>query len=360
MTASKRGSKNAFSKIAGQIFGIDLAGLFDDEDTSSGGFQGFVPSVSMQTNFKGRSPSTLTYRAPAQPSRTAEFSLQAATPAAQTNIYNQNTNTNTNQAPGQFTADEMANLRGLLAGTYSAPGGASSTGSGASSTGSGTTTDTSADTDTDAGQVAAELDPFAQTVTGAYQQYLGRDPEASEVEDWRGTGFSAGVAEDLLSVDPSRNFGEAVTEYYEETLGRTPVQSEIEDWRGTGYTLQQIKDDLITTAQRGLSGGGSSNLDEAMPTPSASTAQSSQLTQSQVANVPENPNPGYISVYDMNPDTNPDVAGPYADNFERDVQQAYMKNFGRTASPKEVSNWRGTGQTAAEAVSNLNIIGARR
>lgn len=346
MTASKRGSKNAFSKIAGQIFGIDLAGLFDDEDTSSGGFAGFVPSVSMQTNFKGRSPSTLTYRAPAQPSRTAEFSLQAATPAAQTNIYNQNTQTNQpNTAPGQFTADEMANLRGLLAGTYSAPG--------------GTTTDTDSDTDTDAGQTAAELDPFAQTITGAYQQYLGRDPEDSEVEDWRGTGFSAGVAEDLLSVDPSRNFDEAVTEYYEETLGRTPVQSEIEDWRGTGYSLERIKDDLLTTAQRGLSGGGSSNLDEAMPTSSASSAQSSQLTQSQVANVPENPNPGYTSVYDMNPDTNPDVAGPYADNFERDVQQAYMKNFGRTASAKEVSNWRGTGQTAAEAVSNLNIIGAR-
>ena len=54
---------------AGNIFGLDLAGLFDEEGETTEGFEGFAPT------FKGRSPTTATYKAPYQPSRTAEFTL---------------------------------------------------------------------------------------------------------------------------------------------------------------------------------------------------------------------------------------------------------------------------------------------
>ena len=60
---------------AGNIFGIDLAGLFEDEGETTEGFEGFAPTFRMTSNLKGRSPSTSTYKAPYQPSRTAEFTL---------------------------------------------------------------------------------------------------------------------------------------------------------------------------------------------------------------------------------------------------------------------------------------------
>ena len=60
---------------AGNIFGIDLAGLFEDEGETTEGFEGFAPTFRMTSNLKGRSPSTATYKAPYQPSRTAEFTL---------------------------------------------------------------------------------------------------------------------------------------------------------------------------------------------------------------------------------------------------------------------------------------------
>ena len=60
---------------AGDLFGIDLAGLFEDEGETTEGFEGFAPTFRMTSNLKGRSPSTATYKAPYQPSRTAEFTL---------------------------------------------------------------------------------------------------------------------------------------------------------------------------------------------------------------------------------------------------------------------------------------------
>lgn len=61
---------------AGTLFGIDLAGLFDeDSEGMPEGFEGFSPTFRMTSNLKGRSPSTLTYKAPKTPSRTAEFTL---------------------------------------------------------------------------------------------------------------------------------------------------------------------------------------------------------------------------------------------------------------------------------------------
>jgi len=66
-----------FVRKAGSKFGFDLASLFNDEEDTEGtsAFDGFAPSFRMQTMYKGRSPSTLTYKAPKTPARIAEFSL---------------------------------------------------------------------------------------------------------------------------------------------------------------------------------------------------------------------------------------------------------------------------------------------
>lgn len=59
---------------AGQKFGIDLAGLFDDEEGQDD-LEGFAPSFKMTSQLKGRSPSTATYKQFSEPARTAEFKL---------------------------------------------------------------------------------------------------------------------------------------------------------------------------------------------------------------------------------------------------------------------------------------------
>jgi len=76
-TTSKPGSKTyeTFRK-AGQLFGLDLAGLFDDEEGEGSGIpEGFAPAFKVTSQLKGRSPGTLSYKAPTTPARTAEFSL---------------------------------------------------------------------------------------------------------------------------------------------------------------------------------------------------------------------------------------------------------------------------------------------
>jgi hypothetical protein len=70
---------------AGQIFGIDLASLFDDtaegEDGTSG-FEGFSPEFTIRSQRIGRSPSTLGYKAPlTQPGETI-FKLAESVPSA--------------------------------------------------------------------------------------------------------------------------------------------------------------------------------------------------------------------------------------------------------------------------------------
>lgn len=60
---------------AGAKFGIDLAGLFDDNDEGASGFEGLMPSLKITSQLKGRSPGTLTYKQPSEPARTAEFKL---------------------------------------------------------------------------------------------------------------------------------------------------------------------------------------------------------------------------------------------------------------------------------------------
>lgn len=85
MTATpiqKTRSKETLRK-AGTLFGLDLSGLFDDVDGEDlGGFEGFQPGFKVSANIKGRSPSTMTYKAPTMPSRTAEFTLTPRTESA--------------------------------------------------------------------------------------------------------------------------------------------------------------------------------------------------------------------------------------------------------------------------------------
>lgn len=58
---------------AGSLFGIDLAGLFKDEDTNGGGFQGFFAPGQTTAFLKGRSPGTMTYKAAKTPARTSTY-----------------------------------------------------------------------------------------------------------------------------------------------------------------------------------------------------------------------------------------------------------------------------------------------
>lgn len=69
--------------FAGKVFGLDLAGLFEDEEGNAvEGFDGFAPSFRIESQLKGRSPSTMTYKAPKTPSRTAVFELAPKPPSA--------------------------------------------------------------------------------------------------------------------------------------------------------------------------------------------------------------------------------------------------------------------------------------
>lgn len=60
--------------LAGGMFGLDLAGLFEDE-SASGLPEGFAPTFNFTTNIKGRSPGTLTYKTPKTPSGSISFEL---------------------------------------------------------------------------------------------------------------------------------------------------------------------------------------------------------------------------------------------------------------------------------------------
>ncbi len=60
---------------AGSKFGIDLKGLFEDDEEGSAPFGGLVPGLKTTSQLKGRSPGTATFKAPSTPARTTEFTL---------------------------------------------------------------------------------------------------------------------------------------------------------------------------------------------------------------------------------------------------------------------------------------------
>ncbi len=60
---------------AGSKFGIDLKGLFEDDEEGSAPFGGLVPGLKTTSQLKGRSPGTATFKAPSTPARTTEFVL---------------------------------------------------------------------------------------------------------------------------------------------------------------------------------------------------------------------------------------------------------------------------------------------
>lgn len=250
-SGGKRGSKlpGSFQK-AGRLFGLDLAGLFDDGAEDGGIPEGFAPSFRVTSQLKGRSPSTLTYNAPKTPARTAEFELgpdlrinqpaAAAAPAAATS--------------SPVTIQMMAPTQALPQMQERKPL-----------------------------EQAPKPDEFATRIAGAYQREFGRAPLQQEVEDWRGTGLGIQEAERQLNVHPFRSFDKAVGDYYNVTMGRAPAQSEIEDWRGTGYSLEKIKSDLMATAQQQKGGAPSASAPAATPMSQPAAAPSSDNFAQQVA-----------------------------------------------------------------------------
>lgn len=68
---------------AGEIFGLDLEGLFaEGEDGTVEGFEGFSPTIKVTEQYQGRSPSTLTYKNPKTPPKTVTFELAPKLPSA--------------------------------------------------------------------------------------------------------------------------------------------------------------------------------------------------------------------------------------------------------------------------------------
>jgi hypothetical protein len=80
MTISPAAAPNNFLQKAGKRFGIDLLGLFQDEEGKPSGFEGFVPSITTRSLEKGRG-GVLSYKAPKTPTRETVFQL---TPEAKT------------------------------------------------------------------------------------------------------------------------------------------------------------------------------------------------------------------------------------------------------------------------------------
>jgi hypothetical protein len=80
----KPNSKYAPILKAGKKFGLDLAGLFEDEEFT-GGLEGLglVPTVGQKALLKGRG-AALSFRAPKEPTRISEFKLEPASTGSST------------------------------------------------------------------------------------------------------------------------------------------------------------------------------------------------------------------------------------------------------------------------------------
>ena len=70
---------------AGDMFGLDLASLFDDDaegEEGTSGFEGLTPEFAIRSQRIGRSPSTLRYKAPLTQPGEAIFKLAESVPSA--------------------------------------------------------------------------------------------------------------------------------------------------------------------------------------------------------------------------------------------------------------------------------------
>lgn len=167
-------------------------------------------------------------------------------------------------------------------------------------------------------ETVPELTPEQKTIKGYYQQYLGREPQKSEITDWQGTGktlaeIQTGLKEHLTSTASTK----AIGDYYQQYLGRPAQESEIKDWQGTNKTLEDVKQGLIGYAQqqKATSGGGSA------ATPATYSAPAS--------------------------------AAPAPSEKEQAILQGYTQYLGRTPAAAEVSNWLSTGLSATDITAGL-------
>ena len=112
--------------------------------------------------------------------------------------------------------------------------------------------------------------PTGLQIASWYQQYFGRTPQQSEINDWRRTGLSSndvqkGLANHTLSIqgqadaksnwgagwgnrqagDATKNDSATIKGYYEKHLGRTPIDEEVNNWLGTNQTLGEIEKGLM-------------------------------------------------------------------------------------------------------------------
>ena len=103
---------------AGDMFGIDLASLFDDDaegEEGTSGFEGFTPEFAIRSQRIGRSPSTLRYKAPLTQPGEAIFKLAESVPSAISidNQVNAPSTSNATAAPTTPAQDYSAIFGGL-------------------------------------------------------------------------------------------------------------------------------------------------------------------------------------------------------------------------------------------------------
>ena len=103
---------------AGDMFGLDLASLFDDDaegEEGTSGFEGFTPEFAIRSQRIGRSPSTLRYKAPLTQPGEAIFKLAESVPSAISidNQVNAPSTSNATAAPTTPAQDYSAIFGGL-------------------------------------------------------------------------------------------------------------------------------------------------------------------------------------------------------------------------------------------------------
>ncbi len=337
----KRGSKLPdFMRKAGGMFGLDLAGLFDDEKENGGIPEGFAPTFRITSQLKGRSPGTLTYKAPKTPSRVAEFELAPDLRTPQPAAFEAPEETAQPISPPRQTQTAAAQTAAAQTPVQTLPA---------------VTNQPAAQTVVT--QPAAKADEFATRIAGAYQREFERQPLKQEIEDWRGTGLGIQEAERQLDVHPLRDFGKAVTEYYTSALGRAPAQSEIEDWRGTGYNLEKIKGELDVHPLRDFGKAVTEYYTSALGrAPAQSEIEDWRGTGYNLEKIKTD----LMTIGQREKGGTPASAAPISDNFAQQVGSFYQKSLGRAPAAKEIEDWRGTGYDINKIQSDLATIGQRQ